>query len=219
MSGALRSVCANRLHLETDAANPHPVVKREVGERDAHPLLMELADVVLDVLGFDASEFLQLAERVHTLASLERREDVLGERVELLQDHRGGDGLERGVGRGVGGGLLLGGVVAHGEFVIGRCAGLTQVDLVVVSVDGFVALVLLADVAAVAAHLFLVATRTGAAQEESVAVILTRGRESASAETLEDTIGGGSRIGRHGIDASRVSSRGQRRSPTHRGGR
>jgi len=203
MSGALSFVCEARLHLEANAANPHPVVKREMSERYAHTLLMELADVVLDVLGFDASEFLQLAERVHAFATLERREDVLGERVELLPHHRGGDGLERGVGRGVGGGLLLLGVVAHGEFVIGRMSGLTQVDLVVVSVDGFVALVLLADVAAVAAHLASVAGATGAAQEESVSVILLLRRESASAETLENAIGGRLAIGlRHGIDAS-----------------
>jgi hypothetical protein len=62
---------------------------------------------------------------------------------------------------------------------------------------------MLADIASVSAHLLIVARRAGATEEEAVAVILPRRGASASAETLEDTIGGGLAIGLgHGIDAS-----------------
>ena len=99
-----------------------------MSERNAHSLFVELADVILDVLRLDVGEFRQLAERVHAFASLEGEEDVVGERLELLPDHRGGDGGESLV---LGGVVLLGfpfaGVVVHGECVLVRGARLTQV--------------------------------------------------------------------------------------------
>lgn len=99
-----------------------------MSERNAHSLFVELADVILDFVSLDAGEFRQLAERVHAFASLEGEEDVVGERVELLPDHRGGDGGESLVRGGV---VLLGFpfacVVVHGEFVLVRGARLTQV--------------------------------------------------------------------------------------------
>ncbi len=92
-------------------------------EADAHSLLMLGADVVLDVVRFDAGEFRNLAERVHAVCSVERCEDALRERVELLPDHRRGDGGESLV---LGGVAFLGfrfaGVVLHGGCVIGRGA-------------------------------------------------------------------------------------------------
>ena len=126
-SGRVARVCVERLRLRVDASNPHSLVQREMGEADAHPLLMLGANVVLDFLGLDAGEFRDFAKRVHAFRAVERCEDAFCERVELLPDHRGSDGGES---------LVLGGVafldlrfagaVLHGEVVIGRGAGLTQ---------------------------------------------------------------------------------------------
>ena len=126
-SGRVARVCVAVLHLRMDATHPHSLVERQVREADAHSLLVLRANVGLNVLGLDAGEFRDLAKRVHAFRAVERREDALGERVELLQDHRGGDGGESLVLGGVAFlDLRFAGVVLHGEVVIGRGAGLTQ---------------------------------------------------------------------------------------------
>jgi hypothetical protein len=117
MSGASSRVWIPRLHLRVNATNPHPLVEREVSEGHAHAFLVLGADVSLDFLGLDASEFRNLAKRVHAFRAVERVEEAGGEQGELTQDHRGGDGGERLVLGGVallGFGFAFAGVVVHG---------------------------------------------------------------------------------------------------------
>ncbi len=71
------------------------------------------------------------------------------------------------------------------------------------AVNRLVAVVLLVNVGAIPTHLDRVTLLASTAQEDSVAVILTRGGKTASADALIDSVGGWLAHGlAHGNDAS-----------------